>query len=128
MGALPNTYLGLPLGAPYKSIASWNPIVSCIQKRFARWKGGLLSKGGKVVLIKSVLASLLTYHLSLLSISRTVENKIEQCQRDFLWGKGSKEKGMHLVAWEDVYKPKKLGGLGLPELKDMNRVLLFKCL
>lgn len=79
VGHLPNTYLRLPLGAPYKSFASWNPVVSHIQKMLAGWKGSLLSKGGKVVLIKFVLTSLLTYYLSLFSIPVTVEKNIEQC-------------------------------------------------
>lgn len=51
-----------------------------------------------MVLIKSVLASLPTYYLFLFSIPITVKNKIEQCQRDFLWGKGNNQADMHLVA------------------------------
>lgn len=35
VGSLPTTYLSLPLRAPFKSIAHWNPVVSRIQKRLA---------------------------------------------------------------------------------------------
>ena len=30
---LPSSYLGLPLGAPYKSIAIWDPVVERFHKR-----------------------------------------------------------------------------------------------
>lgn len=69
-----------------------------IQKRLAEWKGSLLSKGGKLVLNKSILASLPTYYLSLFSIPTMVKKKIEKCQREFMWGKGNHVEGMHLVA------------------------------
>lgn len=63
--SLPSTYLGLPLGAPYKCTTSWNTVVDRIQKRLAGWKGSYLSKGGKLVLIKLVLSSLPTFSIAL---------------------------------------------------------------
>ena len=38
VGVLPNTYLGLPLGAPYKSLYSLGRGGRAFQKRFALWK------------------------------------------------------------------------------------------
>lgn len=35
---------------------------------------------------------------------------------------------MHLVGWEEVCKPKKLGGLGITKIRDMNKALLSKWL
>lgn len=51
-----------------------------------------------MVLIKSVLTSLPTYFLSQFTIPGSVEMKIEQSQRDFLWGRSNQSDGMHLVA------------------------------
>lgn len=79
-------------------------------------------------MINSVLASLPTYFLSLFKIPTTVEKKIEQCQRDFLWGKGNKGDGLHLVVWADICKPKHLGGLGKIRIRDVNKALLTKWL
>lgn len=74
----------------------------------------------------SVLTSLPTNYLSLFSIQMTIKKKIEQCQREFLWGKGKHEDEMHLVAWKDVCKPKKMGGLWIARVRDINKALLTK--
>lgn len=61
-------------------------------------------------------------------ILASVKKKIEQCQNDFLWGKGKEGDGMHLVAWNDICKPKKNGGLGISKVRDVNEALLCKWL
>lgn len=121
-----STYLGLPLEAPYRSKMTRNHVLEKIHKRLTGWKGVHLSKGGRVTLIKSVLASLPTYFLSLFVIPTSMANDIEKCQRDFLWGKGRGDTGPHLVAWEDVYKPKMNGGLGFKRIRNVNKALLSK--
>ena len=61
VGALPMTYLGMPLGAPYKSPSIWNPILEKFERKLAGWKKLYLSKGGRLTLLKSTLSSLPTY-------------------------------------------------------------------
>ena len=61
IGQLPSTYLGLPLGAPHKSVAAWDVIVERMRKKLALWKTNYISKGGRITLIKSTLASLPIY-------------------------------------------------------------------
>ena len=36
IGALPMTYLGMPLGASHKSPSIWNPILEKIEQKLAR--------------------------------------------------------------------------------------------
>ncbi|RVW23833.1 hypothetical protein CK203_094440 [Vitis vinifera] len=38
VGGLPSYYLGLPLGAPFKSAAVWDGVEECFQKRLTMWK------------------------------------------------------------------------------------------
>lgn len=45
VGELPMTYLGLILGAKYRSKAIWDPVVERFNRRLAAWKRTYLSKG-----------------------------------------------------------------------------------
>ena len=122
--ALPMTYLGMPLGASYKSPSIWNPILEKIQQKLVGWKKLYLSKGGRLTLLKSTLSSLPTYFLSLFTIPTHVANKIEKLQRDFLWG----DPKTHLLGWKKICMPKANGGLGIRKLTTFNKVLLGKWL
>ncbi|KAF8390326.1 hypothetical protein HHK36_024851 [Tetracentron sinense] len=125
-GSLPSTYLGLPLGTPFKSTTVWNPIIERFSARLAGWKSCLLSKGGRLTLIQSTLRSLPTYYLSLITLPRSVAVTLTRLQRNFLWhGKGDKRK-YHLVDWAQICKPLAAGGLNLAPLSVVNKALLGK--
>ena len=38
VGRLPSTYLGMSVGAPFKSVATWDGIEERFRKRLAMWK------------------------------------------------------------------------------------------
>ena len=67
-GLLPMKFLGFPLGAKWKDRAVWIPIIEKVEKRLVGWKRLYLSKGGRLILIKSTLSNLPTYLLSLFPI------------------------------------------------------------
>jgi len=81
IGFLPMTYLGMPLGASFKSLSIWNGAIEKVERRLASWKKLYLSKGGRVTLIHSTLSSILTYYLSLFPIPVSVAKKLERFQR-----------------------------------------------
>jgi hypothetical protein len=85
IGSLPMTYLGLPLGASFKSHSIWNGVIEKVERKLASWKKLYLSKGGRVTLIHSTLSSIPTYYLSLFLIPVSVAKKLEWLQREFLW-------------------------------------------
>ena len=113
MGSLPSTYLGLPLGAPHKSMAMWDGVEERMRKRLALWKRQFISKGGRITLIRSTLPSMPIYLMSLMRMPRVVRLRLEKIQRDFLWGGGALEKRPHLVKWDVVCSHKMKGGLGI---------------
>ena len=83
VGALPMTYLGMPLRASHKSPFIWNPILEKIEQKLAGWKKLYLLKGGRLTLLKSTLSSLPTfYFLFLISFhhSYTRQTKLRSCK------------------------------------------------
>jgi hypothetical protein len=128
IASLPMKYLGLPLGAKYKSKEIWNPILEKMERRLAGWKRSYLSKGGRLTLIKSTLSSLPTYFLSLFAVPSSVAHRIEKIQRDFLWGGIGQEFKYHLVNWRTICTPIQQGGLGLRQIIPFNQALLGKWL
>ncbi|RVX00219.1 putative ribonuclease H protein [Vitis vinifera] len=128
VGSLPNVYLGLPLGAPHKASSMWDGVEEKMRRRLALWKRQYISKGGRVTLIKSTLASMPIYQLSLFRMPKMVVRRLEKLQRDFLWGGGSLERKVHLINWEVVCAQKEKGGLGIRRIALLNKVLLGKWL
>ena len=64
VGDFPIKYLGLPLRAHHKALSMWDGVEERTRRRLALWKRHYLSKGGRITLIKSTLASIPIYQLS----------------------------------------------------------------
>jgi hypothetical protein len=126
--SLPLKYLGMPLGARHKATSTWDDIVVNMERRLASWQRLYLSKGARVILIKSTLSNLPTYFLSLFSIPIRVANRFEKLQRDFLWVGIGEEFKYHLVRWDKICSPISEGGLGIRNLRTFNQALLGKWL
>jgi len=94
---LPSSYLGLPLGTSYKSKAVWDPLIERFHRRLAGWKAKLLSRGGRLTLLKSTLWSLPIYFMSLFTIPASTAHQLERIMRDFLWNSNSSGNGLHWV-------------------------------
>uniref|UniRef100_A0A2N9HEY0 Reverse transcriptase domain-containing protein n=1 Tax=Fagus sylvatica TaxID=28930 RepID=A0A2N9HEY0_FAGSY len=126
--SLPMQYLGLPLGAKFKSKDIWNPVLEKVERRLAGWKRSYLSKGSKLTLIKSTLSNLPTYYMSLFPIPVSVAKRIEKLQREFLWQGTGEEFKFHLVNWNQICAPVRYGGLAVRSLLTFNQALLGKWL
>ncbi|RVW26012.1 LINE-1 retrotransposable element ORF2 protein [Vitis vinifera] len=127
VGKLPSVYLGLPLGVPNKAAYGWDGIEEKMRRRLALWKSQYISKGGRITLIKSTMGSMPVYQMSLFRMPMSVARRLENLQRDFLWGGGGlMERKTHLVKWGVVCGDKENGGLGIRKLTIMNKALLGK--
>lgn len=56
-----------------------------LERCLVSWKGRILFKGGKVILINNVLSNLLVYYMSFFCMPKTVVSKLEKLRRNFLW-------------------------------------------
>ncbi|XP_071727858.1 uncharacterized protein [Rutidosis leptorrhynchoides] len=81
--ALPFHFLGLPVGLNISRIANWESIISKIKKRLASWKANMISFGGRLTLIKSVLGGLGTYYMSLFKAPCKVIHTMESWRVPF---------------------------------------------
>ena len=64
IGKLSTFYLGLPLGAPFKSSRVRDVVEERFRKRLVMWKRQFLSKVGRLTLVKNTLSSFSIYFMS----------------------------------------------------------------
>lgn len=60
----PFLYLGIPIGGDCRRPKFWDPVLDRIKLKMTSWKRKHLSLGGRLILLKSVMSSLLVYFLS----------------------------------------------------------------
>lgn len=127
LSSLPCNYLGLPLSTNKIPHSLLQPIIDKIDRRLAGWIPGLLSWGGRVIMLNSVISAIPTYYMSCIKWPERSIEAIDKIRRAFLW-KGDKEiqGGQCLVAWTTVTLPKEQGGLGLRDLRIHNKALIMK--
>ena len=125
-GQFPFTYLGLPLGIYKPTVEQCLPIVNRIAKRIAGI-ATFMTQAGKVLLVKSMLASLTVYFMCCLDIPITIKHQIIKYLRHCLWRSPDMEdRRPALVAWKTVCRPKNQGGLGVMDIFTQNKTLLMK--
>ncbi|KAJ0880486.1 putative reverse transcriptase zinc-binding domain-containing protein [Helianthus annuus] len=107
-------------------VANWRPVYDIFESRLALWKSSVLSFGGRVTLIRSVLECLPSFFFSLFKAPVKVIKDLESMIKKFLWGGSSEVRKTHWVAWDRVSTSRKKGGLGISKLADSNLALLCK--
>ena len=85
-----------------------------------------MPKGGRITLIKSTLASIPIYQMSIFRMLKSVAKRLEKLQRDFLWGGGNTGRKIHLINWKVACTQKEKGGLGIRRMGLLNKALLGK--
>nr|GEX09265.1 RNA-directed DNA polymerase, eukaryota, reverse transcriptase zinc-binding domain protein [Tanacetum cinerariifolium] len=120
------SYLGVNVGGHMSRIASWDVIINKVLSRLSKWKLKVLSVGGRLTLLKSVLGSTPIYYMSLFKAPVQVINKLEAIRSHFFHGVDTSIRKMMLVKWNDVLASKEMGGLGVSSFYALNRTLIFK--
>jgi hypothetical protein len=126
LSQFPLNYLGVPLSDKKLSCSEWNGVIEKVQRKLPNWKGALLSIGGRLVLINSVLSSTPLYMLSLYKMPVKIKIKLDSIRCHFLWQSTSTKKRFALIKWTKICMPRQFGGLGILDLHCMNISLLLK--
>ena len=95
-----------------------NTILEKIKNRISSWKNRLLSKAGRLELIRSVLHSYSIYWCNAFLLPAGLLHDIERLLMNFFWN-DTKDKAMHMVNWDNICKSKDVGGLNLRNTRDL---------
>lgn len=118
-------YLGFPLFMSRAPTSSYHFLIR-LEKKLQGWKANLLSHAGREVLIKSSLASIPSYHMSMGILPKQTIAFMERYMRNFYWGFSNGGRHCFLKAWDALKLPKSEGGLGFRDLTCMKKSLLMK--
>ncbi|GJY87322.1 RNA-directed DNA polymerase, eukaryota [Tanacetum coccineum] len=122
----PFLYLGSYVGGEMHRFQSWDDIVDRVRRRLSKWKMKMLSIGGRLTLVKSVLGSMPIFHMSMFKVPTGTLRTLESIRGKFFNGHETSSKKVSWVQWNKVLAPKVNGGLGVSSLYALNRGLLFK--
>jgi len=128
MGEIPFTYLGIPLHHRRLRNSDWKVIEDRFERRLSSWKSKLLSYGGRLTLINSVLSNLSVYMLSFFEIPKEVVKKLDFYRSHFFWQGDGHKKKYRLTKWNVLCRSKDQGGLDIIDLETQNKCLLSKWL
>jgi hypothetical protein len=96
-GKLPIKYRGIPLHYQKLRREDLQPLVDKIIKRISGWRGQLLSRAGRIILIKACLASIPIYLLSFFNFPRWSIDLINSHMSNCLWDDYDGHKKLHLA-------------------------------
>ncbi|MCI28277.1 ribonuclease H, partial [Trifolium medium] len=118
-------YLGFPILKGRAKISDFHFIIDKMQSRLAFWKNRMLNKPGRLALASSVLTSIPSYYMQIAWLPQIICDSIDQITRNFIW-RDFNNKGIHLVGWNKITRPKQYGGLGIRPASEANISLLGK--
>jgi hypothetical protein len=85
LDSLPITYLGFPLHNKKLSTSDWNFLVEKIEHKLQGWESKLLSYGGRITLLNSVISSIPLYWSSFFKIPSKIILTIDKLRKKILW-------------------------------------------
>ncbi|GJY33366.1 RNA-directed DNA polymerase, eukaryota [Tanacetum coccineum] len=80
------SYFGSMVGGRMHRLHSWDDMVDRVRNRLSKWKMKMLSSGGRLTLVKSVLGSMPIFHMSLFKVPAGILHKLESIRKHFFNG------------------------------------------
>ncbi|XP_056855051.1 uncharacterized protein LOC130504459 [Raphanus sativus] len=120
------TYLGIPEDISGSKCKLFAFLKDKLMHRVNSWTGRWLSKGGKEVLIKSILLALPTYVMSTFLLPLEICENFASAIAQFWWSSNPPKRGIHWSKWEKVCLPREEGGIDFRMIHEFNLALLAK--
>ncbi|KAL3687547.1 hypothetical protein R1sor_013856 [Riccia sorocarpa] len=121
------TYLGCRIGRGLGEEEHTRDLAAKLQRKLAAWENRSLAWTSRVVLLKHVLRSVPVYQFLGIGLNTTGYKRLETPCRVFLWGTNTEGKSKTaLVAWEQITKQRKNGGLGITTFRDTGDILKMR--
>lgn len=97
-----------------------------IRGKICSWTCRHLSYAGRLQLINSVLLSIVNFWAAVFRLPSACVKEVEQVCAAFLWTGPALKSSNAKVEWREVCCMKSEGGLGIRDLKEVNRVYCLK--
>ena len=97
-----------------------------LEKRITNWCNRWLSRASRLVLIKLVLEEILVYWMSLAWIPKSILEKTRKICAKFLWIGKKKHLILPWVKWDQIARPKSMGGWGIKNINLFAKALATK--
>jgi hypothetical protein len=120
----PIKHLGLPLHFEKLKREDLQPLIDRLLERMAGSRGKLLSLEAKRLVVQTIVASIPIYMLSFFKFPKWALKLINTPLANYLWSDDEGNRKIHLANWPSICMKKEFGGLGIPNLKDLNLCLL----
>ncbi|XP_048608697.1 uncharacterized protein LOC106363524 [Brassica napus] len=120
------TYLGIPEDISGSKCKLFAFLKDKLMHRVNGWTGRWLSKGGKEVLIKSILLALPTYVMSTFLLPLEICENLASAIAQFWWSSNPPKRGIHWAKWDKVCLSREEGGIGFRMIHEFNLALLAK--
>ena len=125
-GELPVRYLGLPLMTQAMRTQDYYPLLEHIKSKINSWTCRYLSYAGRLQLIISVFVSIVNFWISVFRIPSSCIKEVESICSAFLWTGPVLKTSNAKVAWKEICCIKSEGGLGIRDLREVNKVYGLK--
>ena len=119
--ALSEKYLGMPTDVGSSTTRAFKYLKDRVWKKVHGWMEQSLSAGVKEVLMTQAVP---TCSMSCFRLPRGLCQQIDGLLRGFWWGSKEGKRKTCWVAWEEMTKPKHIGGLGFRDIELFNLALL----
>ncbi|XP_026451355.1 uncharacterized protein LOC113351617 [Papaver somniferum] len=119
-------YLGHQLVKPSHLNSSFDFLEDKFETKTTGWKRVHLSHAGRTMLIKTEHGLIPPFYMATYIIPKKTIAHLTRITRNFWWGHDKEVKKMHYISWEQFELEKEQGGLGIRQLRDLNKAMIAK--